>query len=120
MLFMPPMVTENKGPRRVVTATWLTAARDRVREIDRTQKEIAEACGTSSAYFTQLLGGKYDTSTFLDCFSKQLGIPTVPIAVATPDLQEILDTLADFDKDMLEQIKVIAESLKALKTKKSS
>lgn len=111
---------EARGRRRAVTAQWIASARAALARSKRSKASLGAKCGTSGPYISQLLSGKYETSTYLDCLSRELEIDAPPIEVATPELRDIMDMAAGLDEDMIKQLRVVAKSLLELQTKKNS
>lgn len=85
------MATEKKGPRRLVTKAWRSAALDSMEKSGRTRKDVAESVGLSGPYLTMLVNGKYESSTKLDMLSKELGISVPESEASSPTVQKITD-----------------------------
>lgn len=79
----------------------------------RTRREVANAAGTSGAYLSMLLSGRYQSSTFVDAISSELGIAVSETRYSTPKTQELADAVADLSEDMADHVLTIVKSMLA-------
>ena len=102
---------KKKGPRRVLTHAWRSAARKAADESNLSRAKIAKKAGTSGPYFTMLLDGKYDTSTFADALSKALGIETIKVEAGSPTVEKIVTKANNLSDEMARNLLSIIDTM---------
>ena len=109
---------QSKGARRIVTDKWRAEATKRVNADARTRKDIAEACGTSGPYLSQLLSGKYETSAFIDALTVELGMNLPSEPAKSPNIRHLALVATDLEADDFEKLVDYAEMLRKISKSK--
>lgn len=101
-----------------MTDQWRAEAARCVQADPRTRKEIAEACGTSGPYLSQLLNGKYETSAFIDALTVELGMNLPSDPAKSPNIRHLALVATDLESDDFDKLVDYAEMLRKISQSK--